>query len=220
MPPSRLRLSDVQFGAFLAYSPRGQTDISRQSRVVCHRIKGDGPGFAPNERMIDYAVRRLREESPEVLREILSPDAVLVPMPRSSPLKDKNALWPSRRIAETLVANGFGSRILVAIERATGVAKSAFAARGERPSLLEHLYSLRAVPALERPSRLVLVDDVVTKGATFLAAAAHVEDAFRGVPLRCFALVRTMGLVPEVERIDDPVVGWIRFRNDDADRKP
>jgi hypothetical protein len=219
MPPSRLLPSDVQFGAFLAYSPRGQTNVSRQSQAICHRIKGDGPG-TPNERMIDYVVRRLREESPEVLREILSPDAVLVPMPRSAPLKDKNALWPSRRIAEALIANGFGSHILVAVERATGVAKSAFAARGERPSVQEHLDSLRAVPTVERPSRLVLIDDVVTKGATFLAAAAHVEDAFRGVPRRCFALVRTMGLVPEVERIDDPVVGWIRFRNGDADRKP
>ena len=82
-----------------------------------------------------------------------------------------------------------------------------------------------SAPAVTRgltaPERIVLIDDVVTKGATLLAGASLVRDAFPGVQVDCFALVRTLGLQPEVDQIVDPVVGTIT-RNPwgGADRRP
>jgi orotate phosphoribosyltransferase len=78
-------------------------------------------------------------------------------------------------------------------------------------------------PLLEEwpgPRRIVLVDDVVTKGRTLLAAAARMRDAFPDVDIRAFALVRTMGLVSGVARLLDPCVGEIRWEGGDAYRTP
>ena len=79
----------------------------------------------------------------------------------------------------------------------------------------------RVIRGLTAPERIVLIDDVVTKGATLLAGASLVRDAFPGVQVDCFALVRTLGLQPEVGQIVDPVVGTIT-RNPwgGVDRRP
>jgi hypothetical protein len=61
-------LFEVRFGAFLAWSPRGKSELSQASRDVCYSIKADEPGPGPGVRMIEYAVRRLREIDPPVLR--------------------------------------------------------------------------------------------------------------------------------------------------------
>jgi phosphoribosylpyrophosphate synthetase len=63
---------------------------------------------------------------------------------------------------------------------------------------------------------LLLVDDFVTKGRTILAAATVLNRAFPAAQIQAFAVVRTMGLVPEVEKIR-----WeIRAVGDDALRDP
>jgi hypothetical protein len=66
----------------------------------------------------------------------------------------------------------------------------------------------------------VLVDDVITKGRTLLAAAARIQEAFPQTPIRSFAFLRTMGLVAEVSRLIDPCVGEIRWHAGDAHRTP
>jgi adenine/guanine phosphoribosyltransferase-like PRPP-binding protein len=80
--------------------------------------------------------------------------------------------------------------------------------------------TMRVSPGIEQPARITLVDDVVTKGATLLAAASLVAEAFPGIDVRAFTLVRTMGLVPEIERIVDPVFGRIKTDRGGADRQP
>jgi hypothetical protein len=59
-----------------------------------------------------------------------------------------------------------------------------------------------------------------TKGRTLLAAAMRMREAFPGAQLRAFALVRTMGLVPEVRQLLDPCQGEIRWAGEDAQRDP
>jgi adenine/guanine phosphoribosyltransferase-like PRPP-binding protein len=80
---------------------------------------------------------------------------------------------------------------------------------------------MRITPTLAAPLRIVLVDDVVTKGATLLAAASLIHAAFPDTRVEAFALVRTLGLQPEVQRIVDPVVGTITLNPwAGADRRP
>ena len=55
------------------------------------------------------------------------------------------------------------------------------------------------------PPRILVVDDFVTKGATLYAAAALVAQALPSSDVHAFALVRTMGLVPEIEDLVGPV---------------
>lgn len=215
-------ISDVRFGAFLAYSPRGTSEISRRSEAICRRIKADGPSHEPLLSMVEYAVQRLPDRASDDLLRLLDPRAVLIPMPRSAPFppKQPNVLWVPRRICESLVAQGLGASVLPCVERVAQVPKSAFARPGERPTVQAHLDSMRVTATLEPPERIVLVDDVVTKGATLLAAASVVRHAFPEADVACFALIRTLGLQPEIERIVDPIVGVIKNRRGEADRQP
>jgi adenine/guanine phosphoribosyltransferase-like PRPP-binding protein len=73
---------------------------------------------------------------------------------------------------------------------------------------------------LEGVERVTIVDDVVTKGSTLLAAASHVKSVLPGTEVRAFALVRTRGLVDEIESIIDPCVGIIARAGNDARRDP
>lgn len=78
----------------------------------------------------------------------------------------------------------------------------------ERPTLDQHLRSLTVQRVLMPPSRLLLVDDVVTSGTTMMACARKLSEAFPGVPVGGFSLARVLSsgdpdavLEPLVERI-------------------
>jgi predicted amidophosphoribosyltransferase len=132
----------------------------------------------------------------------------------------KDALWPGRRICEELLAVRLGKEILSCLSRVKPVAKSAFAAPGERTSVQKHLESMEVERLLVAPGSITVIDDFVTKGATLIAAASLVKEAFPQAPVRVFALVRTMGLIPDVESIVAPCVGTIRLDGSDVRRDP
>lgn len=206
-------ISELRFGAFLVYSPRGTSELSRKSRDICYSMKND------TSSAIAQLVERLAGEYKKTgLSEVLGPDVTLVPAPRSAPLVD-GALWPAYRISEELVKRGLGSEVLPIIKRAKAVPKSSHAVAGGRATIEQHVQSLALENLLANPKRLAIVDDVVTKGRMLLAIATVLEQRFPNAQLGAFALIRTMGLQPDVARVVEPCVGYIR-RNywNDADR--
>ena len=148
------------------------------------------------------------------------PDVTLVPVPGSAPRRDATALWVAERIAEELRKAGLGGAVWTTLRRTVVVRKSAWAAPGERPTVAVHVGSLEMTDRVPPTGQLVLVDDVVTKGRTMLAAATVLADALPGVEIRAFATLRTMGLVPDIATYTDPVVGEILWTGADADRRP
>ena len=58
------------------------------------------------------------------------------------------------------------------------------------------------------------------KGATLLAAASHVSQAFPDSKVCAFALLRTMGFVESVEQILDACTGTISWDGTDVIRVP
>ena len=66
---------------------------------------------------------------------------------------------------------------------------------------------------------IVLVDDVVTRGATILGAAWVLRDSMPLATLRAFAAVRTMSK-QEVLAIVEPVVGRIHLSGGRPKREP
>jgi predicted amidophosphoribosyltransferase len=123
-------------------------------------------------------------------------------------------------IAEALVEAGLARRVLPALTRAVAVPKSAFASAGQRPTARRHHETMRVGPEVGATARLLLVDDVVTKGNTILGAASRLSEGFPQSEISGFALLRTLGLQPEIERIVDPVVCVIQLQGDEAWREP
>lgn len=189
-------LSSLPFGSLLSYSPRGKSAEELASKIICREVKRDGyvSRVQGDEQIIHYAVRRLRQCLTPGLADLLATDVVLVPAPRSAPSlpRQPKALWVSRRLCEELLAAGFGSRMEPLLVRRQAVAKSAYAPRGARPGVQEHFDSFGvAPPSGEPPRRITLIDDVITKGATLLAGASRLAEAFPDATVRAFALIRT-----------------------------
>lgn len=154
------------------------------------------------------------------LLEVIGPDVVLVPAPRSAPLRP-GALWPAKRIADEMVSAGLGRKVETCLQRSTNVQKSAFSPPGGRPSVLEHYQSMQVTPTLSSPARITVVDDVVTKGATLLAACALIQKAFPTAEVKGFALIRTLGLQPDVAELIAPCTGTILLNQwGEANRVP
>jgi hypothetical protein len=125
------------------------------------------------------------------------------------------------KICEAMVAEGLGERVEAYLERVKPVRKSATAAPGERPGAEDHFESVSAgrQGLLDRPTAITLVDDVVTRGATFVGLLPHLSAAFPEAVIRCFALVRTVS-GGDIERVRDPVEGMVTCENGVLKRRP
>jgi predicted amidophosphoribosyltransferase len=208
-------IAGLAFGSALVYSPRGQSPISARSRRLRDALKRGDPQVIS---LVATHIAKLVQSG--AFPGFFGGDVALVPVPGRAPRRGTDTLWVPERVCQALVRARLGSEVWPTIQRVAAVPKSAFAAPGERPEIQVHVTSLEVVDRLPRTSRVLLVDDFVTKGRTLLAAASVLANAFPGVEVRGFAVVRTMGLVPDIERIASPVVGEIRFERGDAERNP
>lgn len=213
-------LSEIRFGSFLIYAPRGTNEVSRRAQQFVRALKEERPIGAPPQSPSDYAARRFADEHPASLFDELFADSpLLVPVPRSS-LPVEGGIWPAYNISAALVRHGIGATVLPCLERVKAVPKSAFAASGTRPKPLDHYDSIQATKMMTDRQSLCLIDDVVTKGATLLAAASRLQETYPQAKLTAFALVRTLGFVDDIERIVQPVIGTLTLRGDEAFREP
>lgn len=210
-------IETIAYGSCYVYSPKGTGAVCERSRILLALLKAGDAGL-----MIKYArrVRQQAEDSP-ALAGFFVAGAVLVPVPGSAP----GGAWAAERLTAALLEAGIGRAAWSGLRRLRAVRKSATAAPGCRPTVSSHYDSFgvdRPCGATEEtaPDTIVLIDDVVTKGRTLLAAANRVHEAFPHSNIRAFALLRTMGLTATVRRILDPCTGEIRWRSGDAHRSP
>ena len=122
----------------------------------------------------------------------------------------KDSHWPAKRICEALVGQETGARAECMLTRQTAVRKSAGAA--SRPSPLDHWGSFAPVLPV-RTDRIILVDDVVTRGSTALGATWKILEAMPDVDIKLFAIARTMA-DREVRGLVDLVVGSIELQSE------
>jgi hypothetical protein len=213
-------LSEIRFGSFLVYAPRGTNDVSRRAQQFVRALKEERPVGSPPQSPSDYAAHRLADElSDSLLDELFRDDPLLVPVPRSS-LSVKGGIWPAFNIAAALMRHGIGGAVLNCLTRASAVPKSAFAVAGSRPKPGEHYESIECRKMVADRSSLCLIDDVITKGSTLLGAAARLQKTFPGANVSAFALVRTLGFVEDIATILEPAIGTIILRGDEAVREP
>ncbi len=204
------------FGSCYVYSPEGVGKTCEHSRLMRSLLKEADPRF-----MEKYALRVYQQvgSGASALRGFFGRSDILVPVPGCAP-DSKDRRWVAAQLANALVNQGLGCITWPGLRRMHAVRKSACALIGSRPSIERHYESFSLAAPLWRPDSLVLIDDIVTKGRTLMAAAAVLKDRFPDARIRAFALVRTMGQVDGVEALLRPCRGEIRFRNDDAHRNP
>ena len=207
-------IDGVAFASCYVYSPAGDTAICARSRLLRALLKGGDAHF-----MSKYAARvRLQLQPASRLAGFFLSGDVLVPVPRSAP--KVGGTWAAAELAHALVQEGVGSAMWPGLSRISAVCKSATAAKGGRPSVERHYASFRLEPCKIRPESVVLIDDVVTKGRTLLAAATRVHEVFPEAQIRAFALLRTLGLISGIANLLEPCRGEIRWMNGDARRIP
>lgn len=209
-----LALRNVSFCSCYIYSPRGDGLISAASRQLCARLKS-----ADSTWLAAYAglVRGLTMRH-EAFAEIFGSDVTLVPVPGSDPSAAR--VWAAERLAVAMHGVRLGRSVWLGIQRRLAVRKSATAPNTDRPTLRQHYESLSVTDLSDPPRRIVLVDDVITKGRTILAAAAKLQEAFPNSDIRAFALVRTMGFLQRVTHFLEPCQGVVRWAGGDARREP
>lgn len=204
----------LAFASCYVYSPTGNGLICARSRLLRALLKEGDARF-----MSKYA-RRVREQArlPARLGGFFLAGDVLVPVPRSAP--KTGGTWVAAELAHALVQQGLGDMVWPGLRRIRAVRKSATSAQGARPSVASHYDSFRMEPPALPPASVVLIDDIVTRGRTLLAAAARVREAIPGVEIRAFALLRTRGLVACVPSLLEPCRGEIQWTGRDALRMP
>ena len=204
------------FGSCYVYSPVGVGKVCEHSRLMRSLLKEADARF-----MEKYALRVHQQvgSAASTLRGFFSTSDILVPIPGCAP-ESTGRPWVAAQLANALVNQGLGCISWPGLRRMHAVRKSACSLAGSRPSIERHYESFSVVAPLWTPDSLVLVDDIVTKGRTLMAAAARLKHRFPEARIRAFALVRTMGQVDGIEALLRPCRGEIRFRADEAFRNP
>jgi hypothetical protein len=205
----------LPFAACYVYSPKGESEVSQRSRQLCARVKSGSTKWL---RCYAIGVHQLvihERRFPEFFDE----HTLLVPIPEYRP-SGHTTFWAARRLALALQETGLAEEVWTGLRRVSSVEKSSSAWMWERPTVQQHYQSFAVIPSSKPAKKIVLVDDVVTKGRTLAAAAMRVQDAFPDAEVRAFALVRTMGFVLDVPRLFDPCQGEIRWNGEDAYRTP
>ena len=207
-------LSELEFGSFLAYSVRGTDEPSVESQLWMRRLKNERYVGNPPMPMSKYVAHRLRLRFDDtVLSDILSPSSVLVPVP-SSRISKPATLWVPLLIARALVSEGLARACEPCLTRVQSLNKAATADTQDRPTAIQHFESLSAARLLFPVSEFVLVDDVVTRGATLIGAASRPRETFPNASIKAFAVMRAISTPTEFRGILDPCVGTIQLSRD------
>lgn len=211
--------SEVPFASFFVYSPRrveGEGEAGEKSRRLVRSIKNEARAIAVRWKLAEYVRAHLDEE---LRHRFLGSESTLVPIPGHAPLKDQAARWPARELCDEFVKAGLGGQWLPLLTRTERVNKAAFSAPEDRPTAARHLETLRCEAQIGVTESITLVDDVITRGSTMLAAIAALQAAYPNIRVQGFALIRTLSDVA-VQEVTGPVSGVIHLAGGETYRRP
>jgi hypothetical protein len=211
------RLRDLlRCGSWLVYSTRGRSLPAICVRYVVVRLKLGHGASTSGRSWADLVIERFAAHAPGSLRQLFSSPVTLVPVPGCGVAGPKT-VWPALALCRELSRHGLGDDVQTVLRRVEAVPKSAWR-HGDRPSVDLHFRSLGVTSLPRVPRRFLLVDDVVTRGATLLGAARRLKAAFPAVPIDAFALAHVQGagdveqaVQPCLEHIKSTPTGCIRL---------
>lgn len=209
--------SSLEYAAYFSYTPRYQTIEQSNARNHTIALKSDEKrpdGLCQSS----HLVCQMAKSSHSIIRNWFGHKPILIPVPRSYPTRTGD-LWVSARITTAMASAGLGRKAVPCLKRTSQVPKSAYSLSADRPKARQH-YASFSVETLTGADDLVLVDDVVTRGATLLGAANRLAERFPDAKIRAFALVRTQSNPADFTKFEDPVHGLIELINGETRRRP
>lgn len=209
-----MKLGTIEFGSLLSYSPRGAGTKAEESRQTMYAIKYDR--MHRDAPMSEYIARVVAKKLGALpFAEFFAKSTVLVPAPKSARARP-GSLWVPQRLACSMEKHGLGVRAECLV-RETAVPKSATSPPRKRPKPRDHYASMKVTDILDDPpGRIVIVDDVITRGSTLIGAANKLAEAFPNARIRGLAALRTISNPDEFKDVFDPCVGTIAIRDDNA----
>lgn len=64
------------------------------------------------------------------------------------------------------------------------------------------------------PKKILLVDDVITRGSTSLGAACRISEIYPEVEVKAFAPLRPISRLSDFNHMEDPKIGFIELCDD------
>jgi hypothetical protein len=211
--------SEIVFASLLTYSTRATTADELRARNVMLDLKG-GRRYTPELTVCQRVAQRLLEfkDLPEFLG-LFGPDVLAIPIPSSS-LKQPGSLWIPHDLALALKEVHLVEEVHTLVQRVSPLPKSAISRAEDRSKAIDHYNSVQVSKGLQLPDSILLVDDVITRGATMLGVAARVMEAFPGVPIFGFAAIRALSPPTEFKTLLAPCRGRIQLSGDHTFRRP
>lgn len=185
-------LNEIEFGSLFSYISRseGKKLQPEAYSFVYPILKQDK--LMPSEGVTasEFVAQEVNDTSDLPFAQFFDEDVYLIPAPSSSK-KRPGDLRLTLNLANALSKQGFGSVIdcLTRIER---VDKAAFGSGRENRLVKRHFETISVAESLIEPKKIVVVDDVVTSGATLLACASRIREVWPEAFVLGFAAVRAI----------------------------
>ncbi len=208
-----MRLEKIEFGALLSYSPHGITQREIFSRSVRTAVKNDEFIISSSKQVqmsefVAQSVKKMLGSLP--FSHLFDSNPVFVPTPSSS-LKKPDSLWVPNRIALALQRE-LGGEVAECLVRVKPLPKSATSAAPNRSTATQHFESLEVQKVLGEPKSILLIDDIITRGATLLGAANRLAESYTDARIAAFAALRTVSNPSEFKSVTESVNGLIRLQ--------
>ena len=208
-----MRLERIEFGSLLSYSPNGKTERDLASKGVMSAVKNDEFVIASGNRiqMSEFVAKSIKEKRGSLpFSHLFDSNPILVPTP-SSALKKPDSLWVPNRIALAL-SKELGHKVAECLVRVKPLPKSATSAASSRSTAAQHFESLEVQQLLAHPESILLVDDVVTRGATMLGAANRLVESYPKAQIAAFAALRSVSDPSQFKGVSESVSGFITLQ--------
>ena len=208
----------IRFASLLSYTPKSRWDDLNMPQELLDELKtGHAYMLAlkrncnqPNGSSSIYDSIAKWCSDRDLFPDFFSKETILVPVPGST-LTKPDTLWVPKLLAEALTKHGLGSDVVTCLSRISPIPKSAHSKPEDRATPSKHTASMNIERMITDPKSVLLIDDLVTKGSTFLGATWKMTEMYPDASIKAFAAMGTVSNINDFTKVMNPQEGTIRI---------